>query len=425
MPAFIDTAKITVKAGNGGNGAVSFHREKYVAAGGPDGGDGGRGGDIILQVDDHMSTLMDFRYKRKYTAENGADGQGKRCSGKDGQSLVIKVPRGTVVRDAESGGIVCDMSSDEPFILARGGNGGWGNKHFATPTRQVPRFAKAGLPGQAREVQLELKLLADVGLVGFPNVGKSTLLSVVSKAQPKIANYHFTTLFPNLGVVYVEEGVSFVLADIPGIIEGASEGAGLGYDFLRHIDRCRLLIHVVDVSGSEGRSPVEDFKAICEELKQYSPELASRPMLVAGNKVDIAEDKTLSDALRAYAEELGLPYFEISAAAQQGIRQLMLAAARELEKLPPITVYEPTYVPRPPQVDTSEPLQISQEDGTWIVEGAWLQRLMANVNFGDYESRNWFDKMLRSSGLFERLEEMGIQDGDTVSLYNLEFEYQR
>ena len=425
MPAFIDTAKITVKAGNGGNGAVSFHREKYVAAGGPDGGDGGRGGDIILQVDDHMSTLMDFRYKRKYTAENGADGQGKRCSGKDGQSLVIKVPRGTVVRDAESGGIVCDMSSDEPFILAQGGNGGWGNKHFATPTRQVPRFAKAGLPGQAREVQLELKLLADVGLVGFPNVGKSTLLSVVSKAQPKIANYHFTTLFPNLGVVYVEEGVSFVLADIPGIIEGASEGAGLGYDFLRHIDRCRLLIHVVDVSGSEGRSPVEDFKAICEELKQYSPELASRPMLVAGNKVDIAEDKTLSDALRAYAEELGLPYFEISAAAQQGIRQLMLAAARELEKLPPITVYGPTYVPRPPQVDTSEPLQISQEDGTWIVEGAWLQRLMANVNFGDYESRNWFDKMLRSSGLFDRLEEMGIQDGDTVSLYNLEFEYQR
>ena len=425
MPAFIDTAKITVKAGNGGNGAVSFHREKYVAAGGPDGGDGGRGGDIILQVDDHMSTLMDFRYKRKYTAENGADGQGKRCSGKDGQSLVIKVPRGTVVRDAESGGIVCDMSSDEPFILARGGNGGWGNKHFATPTRQVPRFAKAGLPGQARDGQLELKLLADVGLVGFPNVGKSTLLSVVSKAQPKIANYHFTTLFPNLGVVYVEEGVSFVLADIPGIIEGASEGAGLGYDFLRHIDRCRLLIHVVDVSGSEGRSPVEDFKAICEELKLYSPELASRPMLVAGNKVDIAEDKTLSDALRAYAEELGLPYFEISAAAQQGIRQLMLAAARELEKLPPITVYEPTYVPRPPQVDTSEPLQISQEDGTWIVEGAWLQRLMANVNFGDYESRNWFDKMLRSSGLFDRLEEMGIQDGDTVSLYNLEFEYQR
>lgn len=425
MPAFIDTAKITVKAGNGGNGVVSFHREKYVAAGGPDGGDGGRGGDVILQVDDHMSTLMDFRYKRKYVAENGADGQGKRCSGKDGASLTIKVPRGTVVKDAESGSVICDMSSSEPFVLARGGNGGWGNKHFATPTRQVPRFAKAGLPGQAREVVLELKLLADVGLVGFPNVGKSTLLSVVSKAQPKIANYHFTTLFPNLGVVYVEEGVSFVLADIPGIIEGASEGAGLGHDFLRHIDRCRLLIHVVDVSGCEGRDPVEDFEAIQAELKEYSPTLAQRPMLVAGNKADIAPDSSLSDKLRAHAEGLGMPYFEISAAAQQGTRELMFAAARALEDLPPITVYEPTYVERPPEVDTSEPLQITHEDDTWIVEGPWLQRLMANVNFGDYESRNWFDKMLRQSGLFDRLEEMGIQDGDTVSLYNLEFEYQR
>ena len=425
MPAFIDTAKITVKAGNGGNGVVSFHREKYVAAGGPDGGDGGRGGDVILQVDDHMSTLMDFRYKRKYVAENGADGQGKRCSGKDGASLTIKVPRGTVVKDAGSGSVICDMSSSEPFVLARGGNGGWGNKHFATPTRQVPNFAKAGLPGQEREVILELKLLADVGLVGFPNVGKSTLLSVVSKAQPKIANYHFTTLFPNLGVVYVEEGVSFVLADIPGIIEGASEGAGLGHDFLRHIDRCRLLIHVVDVSGCEGRDPVEDFEAIQAELKEYSPALAQRPMLVAGNKADIAPDSSLSDKLRAHAESLGMPYFEISAAAQQGTRELMFAAARALEDLPPITVYEPTYVERPPEVDTSEPLQIIHEDDTWIVEGPWLQRLMANVNFGDYESRNWFDKMLRQSGLFDRLEEMGIQDGDTVSLYNLEFEYQR
>ncbi len=423
---FIDTATITVKAGNGGNGAVAFHREKYVAAGGPDGGDGGRGGDVILQVDDHMSTLMDFRYKRKYAAENGADGQGKRCSGRDGQSLTIKVPRGTVVRDAKTGGIICDMSDGAPFVLARGGNGGWGNKHFATPTRQVPRFAKAGLPGQSREVRLELKLLADVGLVGFPNVGKSTLLSVVSKAQPKIANYHFTTLFPNLGVVYVDEGVSFVLADIPGIIEGASEGAGLGHDFLRHIDRCRLLIHIVDVSGCEGRDPVEDFQAICAELEQYSPELAGRRMLVAGNKTDAAPDSALSDKLRAHVEGLGMPYYEISAAVQQGVRALMFAAARELESLPPITVYEPTYVPEPPQVDTSAPLDITREDdGTWIVEGPWLQRLMANVNFGDYESRNWFDKMLRESGLFARLEEMGIQDGDTVSLYNLEFEYQR
>lgn len=425
MPNFIDTARITVKSGAGGNGVVSFHREKYVAAGGPDGGDGGRGGDVIIRVDRHMSTLMDFRYKRKYVAENGADGQGKRCSGRDGQPLVIKVPLGTVVRDAETREIICDMSGDEPFVLCRGGNGGWGNKHFATPTRQVPRFAKAGLPGQERSVLLELKLLADVGLVGFPNVGKSTLLSVVSKAQPKIANYHFTTLYPNLGVVYVEEGVSFVLADIPGIIEGASEGAGLGHDFLRHVDRCRLLIHVVDVSGSEGRDPVADFEAINEELKQYSPELASRPMLVAGNKVDIAEDRTLVETLKAHVEAKGMPFFELSAAAHLGTRELMLAAAGKLRELPPVTVYEPTYVQRPPQVDTSEPLTITHEDDVWIVEGPWLQKTMANVNFGDYESRNWFDRMLRESGLFDQLEEMGIQDGDTVSLYNLEFEYQK
>ena len=425
MPNFVDTARITVKAGSGGNGVVSFHREKYVAAGGPDGGDGGRGGHVILQVDDHMSTLMDFRYKRKYVAANGQDGQGKRCSGRDGENLVIKVPRGTVVRDAETNEIIQDMSDSEPFVLARGGNGGWGNKHFATPTRQVPRFAKAGLPGQSRDVILELKLLADVGLVGFPNVGKSTLLSVVSKAQPKIANYHFTTLFPNLGVVYVDEGVSFVLADIPGIIEGASEGAGLGHDFLRHIDRCRLLIHVVDVSGCEGRDPVADFDAIQEELKQYSPALAARRMIVAGNKVDIAADRTGLEALKAHVEALGMPFFELSAAAHMGTKELMKAAAAELAELPPIITYEPEYVPRPPEVDTSEPLHIEHVDDTWIIEGPWLQRLMSNVNFGDYESRNWFDKMLRQSGLFDRLEEMGIQDGDTVSLYNLEFEYQR
>ena len=422
---FIDTARITVRAGNGGGGAVSFHREKYVAAGGPDGGDGGRGGNIVLAVDEHMSTLMDFRYKRKYVAANGADGQGRRCSGKDGEDLVIQVPRGTVVRDAESGEIIRDMSSPEPFVLARGGRGGWGNKHFATPTRQVPRFAKAGLPGQSRDVILELKLLADVGLVGFPNVGKSTLLSVVSKARPKIANYHFTTLFPNLGVVYVEEGVSFVLADIPGIIEGAAEGAGLGHDFLRHIDRCRLLIHVVDVSGSEGRDPVADFEAIQAELKEYGSGLENRPMLVAGNKVDIAADRSGLEALKAHVEAKGLPFFEISAAAQLGTRELMYAAARELEHLPPIAVYEPTYVPKPPVVDTTQPLHIEKVDDTWIVDGPWLERLMANVNFSDYESRNWFDRILRQSGLFEQLEALGIQDGDTVSMYDLEFEYQR
>ena len=422
---FVDTAKITVRSGNGGNGVVSFHREKYVAAGGPDGGDGGRGGNVVVTVDDHMSTLMDFRYKRKYTAANGTDGGGKRCTGRNGADLVLRVPRGTIIRDAATQEIIHDMSDDAPFILCRGGRGGWGNQHFATPTRQVPRFAKAGYPGESREVVLELKLLADVGLGGFPNVGKSTLLSVVSRAQPKIANYHFTTLFPNLGVVYVEEGVSFVMADIPGIIEGAADGAGLGHDFLRHIDRCRLLIHVVDVSGSEGRDPVEDFEAINAELKQYSPELASRKMIVAANKTDIMADPALLDKFRAHVEGLGLELFEISAAAHQGTRELVKKAAQELAQLPPVAVYEPTYVERPPEVDTNGSVSIEKFDDTWVVEASWLQHLMANVNFGDYESRNWFDRKLRESGLFDRLEAMGIQDGDIVSLYDLEFEYQR
>ena len=422
---FIDKARISVKAGNGGNGAVSFHREKYVAAGGPDGGDGGAGGHIILQVDDNLSTLMDFRYKRKYVAETGADGQGKRKSGKDGKSLTIRVPRGTLVRDLETNEIIQDMSGDEPFILCRGGKGGWGNAHFATPTRQAPRFAKSGLPGEGFEVVLELKLLADVGLVGFPNVGKSTLLSVVSRANPKIANYHFTTLYPNLGVVYVEDGVSFVMADIPGIIEGASEGAGLGHDFLRHIDRCRLLVHVVDVSGSEGRDPVADFDAINEELRQYSPDLAERPQIVAANKTDILEDPSLLEALRAHVEGLGYPLVELSAAAHKGTRELVKLVAERLSALPPIAVYEPDYVPKAPRADASAPLDIQHEDGVWIVEGPWLQRLMANVNFADYESRMWFDKALRDAGVFQRLEDLGIQDGDTVSMDGFEFEYQK
>ncbi|MEY8389434.1 GTPase ObgE [Oscillospiraceae bacterium 38-13] len=421
--SFIDKAKITVRAGAGGNGAIAFHREKYVAAGGPDGGDGGRGGSIILQVDDHMSTLMDFRYKRKYSAPNGADGQGGRKSGRDGQSLTIRVPRGTLVRDAETGEIMADMSSSQPFVLCRGGRGGWGNSHFATPTRQVPRFAKAGLPGESHDVILELKLLADVGLVGFPNVGKSTLLSVVSKAQPKIANYHFTTLFPNLGVVWVDDGVSFVMADIPGIIEGASQGAGLGHDFLRHIDRCRLLVHVVDVSGSEGRDPVADFDAICDELQHYSPQLADRPQIVAANKTDILEDPALLDALRAHVEALGYPLVELSAAAHRGTRELVNLVAERLSVLPPIAVYEPDYVPRSPKADA--PLDIRHEDGVWLVEGPWLQRIMANVNFADYESRMWFDRTLREAGVFQQLEDLGIQDGDTVSLDGFEFEYQK
>ena len=421
---FIDTARITVKSGKGGNGVVAFHREKYMANGGPDGGDGGRGGDIVVTVNDHMSTLMDFRYKRKYVAGNGQDGQGKRCTGKDGEDLILKVPRGTVIRDAETREIIQDMSQVDSFVLAKGGRGGWGNKHFATPTRQVPRFAKAGLPGVTRDVILELKLLADVGLVGFPNVGKSTLLSVVSRAQPKIANYHFTTLYPNLGVVYVEEGVSFVMADIPGIIEGAADGAGLGHDFLRHVDRCRLLVHVVDVSGSEGRDPVEDFEAINAELEQYSPELATRKMIVVANKMDIMEDDSMLKALREHVEAKGLELFELSAAAHQGTRELVKRIAQELQELPPVVVYEPTYVEREPEIEVSGEFNIQRYDDTWVIDSPWLERMIANVNFADFESRNWFDKNLRESGLFDKLESMGIKDGDIVSLYDLEFEYQ-
>ena len=409
---FVDQVKITVKAGNGGNGAVAFHREKYVAQGGPDGGDGGNGGSIVLRVDDNLSTLMDFRYKRKYVAANGQDGQGARC-------------RGTVVRDAETNEIIKDMSDSGDFDLCKGGRGGWGNKHFATPTRQVPRFAKAGLPGESHEVVLELKLLADVGLVGFPNVGKSTLLSLTSNARPKIANYHFTTLYPNLGVIYVEEGVSFVMADIPGIIEGASEGLGLGHDFLRHIDRCRLLVHIVDVSGSEDRDPVEDFEKINQELAQYSPALAKRPMLVAANKLDlIPEGSDNLERLRAYVTEKGYPFYEISAATHQGTRELVLAIAERLKTLPPVTVYEPEYVKPLAEAGSADEVQIQRmDDDLWVVSGGWLARLLNDINFEDYESRMYFDRQLRQSGLFARLEEMGIRDGDTVSIYDLEFEY--
>ena len=423
---FVDQVKISVKAGAGGNGAVAFHREKYVAAGGPDGGDGGHGGSVVLKVDDNLSTLMDFRYKRKYVAPNGEDGQGKRCAGKRGEDLIIKIPRGTVVRDAETGAIIQDMSEVEEYVLCKGGRGGWGNKHFATPTRQIPRFAKAGLPGEEHEVILELKLLADVGLVGFPNVGKSTLLSVTSNAHPKIANYHFTTLYPNLGVIYVDEGVSFVMADIPGIIEGAAEGAGLGHDFLRHIDRCRLIVHVVDVSGSEDRDPVEDFRKINRELAEYSPELAARPMIVAANKIDlIPEGSDNLERLRACVEAQGMELYEISAATTQGTKQLMRTVAAKLRELPPVTVYEPDYVKPLAEAGEAEDLQIEHFGSTWVVSGKWLARLINDINFEDFESRSYFDRQLRKSGLFARLEEMGIEDGDTVSIYDFEFDYER
>ncbi len=422
---FIDKATITVRAGKGGDGAVTFHREKFVAAGGPDGGDGGRGGDVVFVVDEHLSTLMDFRYKRKFTAGDGGPGQNKRCSGKDGEDMVIRVPRGTLIRDKASGGIMADMSGSEPFVAAKGGRGGWGNQHFATPTRQVPRFAKPGLPGESRELVLELKLLADVGLVGFPNVGKSTLLAAVSRARPKIADYHFTTLSPHLGVVYIDEGASFVLADIPGIIEGASEGAGLGHDFLRHIDRCRLLIHVVDASGREGRDPAEDLAVIEKELADYSPELASRPRIVAANKCDLlGDDREPLERLRKAAEERGWEFMEISAATTAGTRELMNRCAALLAQLPPVTVYEPDYIPPAIPELRAEDLEIRQEDGVWTVGGPWMDRLVSTVNFSDYESRMFFDRALRESGVYDRMEAMGVKEGDTVSICGMTFEYQ-
>ena len=423
---FVDKVRITVIGGRGGDGAVAFHREKYVNAGGPDGGDGGHGGSVILRVSDHMTTLLDFRYKRKYAAQAGENGKGRNMHGKKGEPLIIEVPRGTVVRDAETNAIIVDMSTNEDFVIAKGGRGGWGNAHYATPTRQIPRFAKAGLKGQERDVIMELKLLADVGLVGFPNVGKSTLLSVTSNARPKIANYHFTTLFPNLGVIYVEEGVSFVMADIPGIIEGAAEGAGLGHDFLRHIDRCRLLVHVVDVSGSEARDPVEDFNAICDELQNYSVDLSNRPMIVAANKTDLLDPESDNlQRLRTVVEAAGCELYEISAGTTQGTRQLMRVVAEKLRTLPPVTIYEPEYVAPVAEVGDPNALQIEHLGSTWVITGTWLERMVENINFDDYESRNYFDIQLTKCGLFKRLEEMGIQDGDTVDIYDLEFEYQK
>ena len=423
---FVDKVRITVIGGRGGDGAVAFHREKYVASGGPDGGDGGHGGSVILRVNDNMTTLLDFRYKRKYTAGAGMNGQGRNMSGKRGEPLVIQVPRGTVVRDAETNQVIIDMSTNEDFVIAKGGRGGWGNQHYATATRQVPRFAKSGRKGEERDIILELKLLADVGLVGFPNVGKSTLLSVTSNARPKIANYHFTTLFPNLGVIYVDEGVSFVMADIPGIIEGAAEGAGLGHDFLRHIDRCRLLVHVVDVSGSEGRDPVQDFDAICAELHDYSVDLSNRPMIVAANKTDLLMPESDNlERLRQRCDDLGIELYEISAGTTQGTRNLMRVVAEKLRTLPPVTIYEPEYVA--PVVEAGDPnaLEIEHYGSTWLITGTWLERLIMDINFDDYESRNYFDLQLRKCGLFARLEEMGIEDGDVVDIYDFQFEYQR
>lgn len=421
---FVDIANIHLKAGNGGNGAVAFHREKYVAAGGPDGGDGGRGGDIVFQVDDNLSTLADFRYKRKYCAENGEDGRTKRCTGKTAPALVIKVPRGTVVKETETGRIIADLSDNKPVVIAKGGNGGWGNTHFATSTRQIPKFAKNGNPGEELDVTLELKLLADVGLIGFPNVGKSTFLSVVSEAKPNIANYHFTTLTPVLGVIRMGEGSSFVMADIPGLIEGASEGIGLGHEFLRHVERCRMLVHVIDISGSEGRDPIDDFEKINAELSAFSEDLLERPQVVVGNKCDLCEEEDVKK-IADYFENKGYKFFPVMAAIAEGTQDVINYVAAELAKLPAIKVYEAE--PKP-QLDLATPkkrtFNIRVCDNVYFVEDApWIMDVMNTVDPDDYESLQYFERVMRQTGIIDALRKAGVQEGDTVSIYDVEFDF--
>ena len=424
MPGnFIDVATIWVHGGKGGDGCVSFHREKFVAAGGPDGGDGGRGGSIVFVADDNLSTLMDFRYKRKYTAPDGENGRGARQKGRDAEDLVIRVPRGTVLKEADSGLVVADLSGDEPVVVAKGGRGGWGNARFATPTRQIPKFAKPGLPGEELHLTLELKVIADVGLIGFPNVGKSTLISVISAAKPKIANYHFTTLTPVLGVVRVGPEQSFVCADIPGLIEGAAEGVGLGHDFLRHVERCRLLLHVVDVSGCEGRDPKQDFEQINHELAGFSAELADRPQIVLGNKCDIANPEQVEE-FKQFVEAKGLTFLPISAATRQGIDGLPALVWQRLQALPPVKVYEPQYVRPDLSAQPTRPFIVTRTgEHEFSVEAPWLERILAGTNVEDYESLQYFQTQLGDSGLLDELVRQGVEENDTIKIGEYEFDY--
>ena len=425
---FIDTAKVFVKSGDGGHGAVSFRREKYVPLGGPDGGDGGRGGNVIFEVDTNMTTLLDFKYKRKFKAEPGTNGSGSKCYGKDGEDLIIKVPMGTIIRDFESKKIMADLShKGDKYVVCKGGKGGKGNCKFCTPTRQAPNFAEPGMPGEERFVLLELKLLADVGLLGFPNVGKSTLLSVVSKARPKIANYHFTTLKPNLGVVAVPGIEPFVMADIPGIIEGASEGVGLGLDFLRHIERTRILIHVVDISGLEGRDPIDDFIRINDELTKYSIKLTDRPQIVVANKCDMLFDEEVFENFKKKVNEMGYnKVFKMSAATNQGVEEVIKAAAEMLKEIP-ITELEISpedmYVPEEKKFTYEIHVEEGEEGNVYVVEGSFVDRLLTAVNIHDADSLRYFHKVLKNKGILDELREMGIEDGDMVRLNDFEFEY--
>ena len=427
---FIDKIQISAKAGAGGNGSVSFRREKYVAKGGPDGGDGGRGGNIVFRIDEGANTLLYFRYKRKFAAENGGDGMGGKMHGKNGADLYIPVPRGTIVRDAASGKIIKDMSDGEDFVICRGGRGGWGNKHFATPTRQIPRFAKNGIPGEEKELLLELKMIADVGLVGLPSAGKSSLLASVSAARPKIADYHFTTLEPNLGVVNTGEERGFVMADIPGLIEGAGEGAGLGHDFLRHIERCRLLVQVVDASGIEGRDPCDDLNTISGELESFSPELAARPRIVAANKCDLIDGESEQLLrLEALADAAGYPVVRISTATRSGLDTLLHMIERELSKLPPVTVYEAELTPEDAEREryenaVPEDTVIKRaDDGAYECSGKWLEKLCGRIYFDDRESLMYFQKSLNDSGIIEKLREAGCTEGCAVRMFGIEFDF--
>ena len=421
---FTDYTKIIIKSGDGGNGAATFRREKYVAAGGPDGGDGGKGGDIYFQVDKDKNTLIDFRYNKKFKAENGENGSGSHCNGKYGKDLYIKVPIGTIVKDVETGKVVADLSNpDQTELILKGGRGGRGNSHFATATRQAPRFSEDGEKGEEKEIILELKLLADVGLLGFPNVGKSTFLSVVTEARPKIANYHFTTLEPNLGVVKTKNGDGFVIADIPGIIEGASEGVGLGIQFLRHVERTRLLLHFLDVSGQEGRNPVEDFKTINEELKKYSEKLSKRKQIIVANKIDAIQDESLLKEVEELAKKENLKLFKISAATKQGIEELIDYVTEELKNLPKEDLIEIEDKVVYTLEDKKDEWTIKEEDGVFIVSGRAVQRLMGRVNIEDNESMYYLQKCLKNMGIDEKLKEMGVCEGDTVILDDWELEW--
>ncbi|NLI65960.1 MAG: GTPase ObgE [Tissierellia bacterium] len=421
---FIDVAKISVKGGKGGNGIVAWRREKFEPSGGPYGGDGGDGGSVILKADEGIRTLMDFRYKRHYSGENGEDGRTKRQYGKKGQDTIIRVPVGTLVKDAKTKRVIVDLKhKDQEFVIAKGGKGGRGNARFATPTRQAPGFAEPGTKGQELEIILELKLLADVGLIGYPNVGKSTILSMLSAAKPKIANYHFTTLQPNLGVVRVDEGKSFVLADIPGLIEGASEGVGLGHDFLRHIERTRVLVHVLDASGLEGRDPVEDFYKINDELFQYNPKLEDKPQLIVANKMDLPGAEENLEMIRAEFEPQGIQVFETSAATSQGVADLKYSIWELL------TTHEGDYETFDEEyeefeiVEEEETVIVKKEDGIYIVEGTFVERLLEATYFDDIDSLRYFQDALRKRGIVEELEKLGIEEGESVFISGYEFEF--